>query len=74
MSVISSKLSNEVPHVKFDLQYFVTEMFRWNEIWPRKSTVHIQYNFKEWRNSLVWLSRKSMSSHEWFPNNSLSET
>ena len=28
LSVKSNKFSNEVLHVKFDLQYFVTEMFR----------------------------------------------
>ena len=28
LSAISSKFSNEALHVKFDLQYFVTEMFR----------------------------------------------
>ena len=28
LSVKSSKFSNEVLHVKFDLQYFVKEMFR----------------------------------------------
>ena len=61
LSAISSKFSNEVLDVKFDLQYFVTEMFRWMEIWHRKFTVHIQYNFKECRKSLVWLLRKSMS-------------
>ena len=43
-----------------DLQYFVTEMFRWKEIWYSKFTVPIQEHVKEWRESLVWLLRKSM--------------
>ena len=42
LSAISSKFSNEVLHVKFDFQYFVTEMFRWKEIWHRKSTVPME--------------------------------
>ena len=40
----------------------------------RKSTVPIQYNVKEWRKSLVWLSRKSMFCHERFLDDSLSES
>ena len=66
LSIRSRKFSNEALHVKSDLQYFVKEMFRWKEIWHRKSTVPIQYNVKEWRNSLVWLLTKSMFWHERF--------
>ena len=73
LSTRSSKFSNEVLHAKFDLQYFVKETFRWTEVWPRKSTVAIQYNVKEWRKSLVWLLRKSMFCHERFLNHPLSE-
>ena len=40
----------------------------------RKSAVPIQYNIKELRKSLVWLSRKSMFCHERFLDYSLSET
>ena len=69
----SSKFSNEVLHVKFDLQYFVKEMFKSKEIWHRKSTVPIENNVKEWRKSLVWLSTKSMFWHKMFLDHSLSE-
>ena len=42
LSINSSKFSTEVLHTKFDLQYFVKEMFNFKEIWQAKSAVHVQ--------------------------------
>ena len=42
LSVNSSKFSTEVLHTKFDLPYFVKEMFNGKEIWQAKSAVHVQ--------------------------------
>ena len=63
LSTRSSKFSNEVLHAKFDLRYFVKEIFRWKGIWHGKSKVATKYDVKEWRKSSVWLSRKSMFCH-----------
>ena len=42
LSIRSSKFLNEVLYTKFDLQYFVKEMFNRKEIRRAKSTVAIQ--------------------------------
>ena len=60
MSINSSKFPNEVSHTKFDLLYFVKEVFNGKEIRHASSLVPIQQQLKEWRKSLVWLLRKLM--------------
>ena len=42
MSIDSSKFSTEVLQTKFDLQYFVKEMFDRKEFWQAKSAIHVQ--------------------------------
>ena len=36
-----SKFLTEVLHTKFDLPYFVKDMFNWKEIWQAKSALHV---------------------------------
>ena len=73
LSINSNKFSTEVLHTRFDLPYFVKEMFNWKKIWQAKSAVHVQSHVKEWRQSLVWLLSKLMLCHERFLHHSLSE-
>ena len=56
----------------FQMKFFMPSL-TFNILSRKCSDVAIQYNVKEWRKSLVWLSRKSMFCHERFLDHSLRE-